>query len=102
MCPPRSLMRYIDAIEVFNSRTIFNFFNNKAFSFAEIHGIPMTVGSDSHFTSEMGGSFMLVQSEHDINSILAAILAGRSELIMRSQSRASRLGRGLRKLRSYF
>ncbi len=44
----------LDAIEVFNSRTINNAFNQKAAQFARLHGFHCLVGSDSHSLIELG------------------------------------------------
>lgn len=96
-----ALLSHIDAVEVFNSRTIFNTFNNKAFAFADKHGLPMTVGSDSHFTGEMGNAFMLIDSPRDVDSILDAIRLGRTELVMKRQGLPSGIRRGLFKIRTY-
>jgi predicted metal-dependent phosphoesterase TrpH len=96
------LLSHIDAVEVFNSRTIFNTFNNKAFAFADRHGLAMTVGSDSHFTGEMGRAFMLVDSANDPESILSAIRLGHTELVMNRQGLPSGIRRGLSKIRTYF
>lgn len=97
-----SCLKYIDAVEVFNARTIFNKFNKKAMSFAREHSLPMTSGSDGHFPEEMGKSYLLVHSPRDIQSILEAVRSGRTELVMNRQARASRLKRGLLKIRTYF
>jgi hypothetical protein len=44
----------LDALEVFNSRTINDAFNNKAAQFARQHGFHTLVGSDSHSLIELG------------------------------------------------
>jgi predicted metal-dependent phosphoesterase TrpH len=44
----------LDAMEVFNSRTINSAFNNKAARFALQHGIHSLVGSDAHSLIELG------------------------------------------------
>ena len=96
-----SCLKYIDAVEVFNSRTIFNFFNSKALAFADKHSLPMTVGSDSHFLEEMGKSYMLLESRKNMPAILDALRSGNAELVMKNQSRVSKLRRGLLKIRTY-
>lgn len=97
-----SLLRHIDAVEVFNARTIFSMFNTRALAFADKHSLPMTVGSDSHFTWEMGKAFMLVNSAQDAGSILDAVRMGRTELVMKRQGMSSGIRRGLFKIRTYF
>ncbi len=98
----KSCLDYIDAVEVFNSRTIFNMFNSKAFAFAEKHNLPMTAGSDSHFTEEMGNACMLVDSPRETQAILRAIRSGRTELVVRKQGLPPGIRRGLLKIRTYF
>ena len=44
----------LDALEVFNSRTINGAFNNKAAQFARQHGFQTLVGSDAHSLIELG------------------------------------------------
>jgi predicted metal-dependent phosphoesterase TrpH len=97
-----TMLGYIDAIEVFNARTIFGRFNEKALSFAEAHGVPMVVGSDSHFPEEMGSAYMLVRSERDAHAILRAVRSGRAEPFVRRQGMKPRIRRGLLKIRTYF
>ncbi len=48
----------IDAIEVFNSRCIFNDDNAKALAFAKEHGKLMTCGSDAHTKREYGQAIL--------------------------------------------
>jgi predicted metal-dependent phosphoesterase TrpH len=93
---------FIDAVEVFNSRTIFGVFNSKALSFAQDHGLPMTVGSDTHFPEEMGHSYMLIDAARDVPSILKAISYGRTKLVMKGQPMPQRIRRGMLKIRTYF
>lgn len=97
-----SMLQYIDAMEVFNARTIFGRFNDKARSFASAHGIPMVAGSDSHFPEEMGSTYMLVDSEKDTRAILDAVHSGRADAFIRRQGMKPRIKRGLMKARTYF
>ena len=46
--------KYFDGIEVFNSREIFNIFNNKALQTKNELGVAAVGGSDSHFSFEVG------------------------------------------------
>jgi predicted metal-dependent phosphoesterase TrpH len=55
---PPSIIKKIDAIEVFNSRTIFSSDDEKAQLFALKHKLPMVVGSDSHTFLEIGRSYV--------------------------------------------
>ena len=100
--PKESVLRYIDAVEVFNARTIFNRFNNKAMAFAESNDLPKTVGSDSHFPEEMGKTAMLIDSEKTIESVLNAIRLKKTELVVKKQNLSSGIKRGILKIRTYF
>lgn len=51
----------IDILEVFNSRNIFNSANKEAFEYAKAKKIPMGVGSDAHFLSNVGESHLLME-----------------------------------------
>jgi len=95
-------LKHIDAIEVFNARTIFRRFNERALSFAREHGLPGVVGSDSHFPEEMGGVYMLVSAPRETRAILDAIGSGRAELFTSSQAVKPHIKRGLMKIRTYF
>lgn len=95
-------LEYIDAIEVFNARTIFGWLNNRAKEFAETRGLPTVAGSDSHFLDEMGTSYMLIKSPKNIQAILDVARSGKPELITRKQGKASSIRRGFKKIRTYF
>lgn len=71
-----SILKRIDAIEVFNSRTIFSNHNKLAESYAKLNNIPGVAGSDSHFEEELGSSYFMINSKDKINSILKNIKEG--------------------------
>ncbi len=48
-----------DAVEVLNSRAVFNRFNKKALEFARKNRIAMTGGSDAHCTFEVGNGYTI-------------------------------------------
>jgi predicted metal-dependent phosphoesterase TrpH len=96
-----SILNHVDAIEAFNSRTIWTRFNSRAREYAERAKKPMVAGSDSHFPEEIDKTYMLVSSRKDPADILKSILAGRVELVTKAQGRYSKLMRGFRKLRTY-
>jgi predicted metal-dependent phosphoesterase TrpH len=48
------IIEYIDYIEGFNGRCLFNSFNQRARTFAAKHNIPIIKGSDAHFAFEIG------------------------------------------------
>jgi predicted metal-dependent phosphoesterase TrpH len=98
----KKLLGHIDAVEVFNSRTIFSRFNQKARQFADQEGLPSVVGSDSHFPGEMGKAFMLINSKKSPQEIFNAIRQGRLRLVVNKQGMTPRIKRGLLKIRTYF
>ena len=51
----------VDAIEVYNSRCTFPWFNRQARQFAEKHNLAGTVGSDAHAAFELGRSLMMLK-----------------------------------------
>jgi hypothetical protein len=67
----------VDAIEVFNSRCLTLEANRQAQAFAEIHGLPGTVGSDAHTAFEVGRAIMDLPEFHDAASLKAALAAAR-------------------------
>lgn len=72
-----SCLSEIDAIEVFNARTMFRSDNDRAFRFAKERHKPMIYGSDAHTLSEYGGVTMdgvTVVSASDFLASLATSL----------------------------
>lgn len=74
------ILKYVDAVEGFNARTMFNSFNRKAVKFSKEEGLPLIAGSDAHFSEEIGKAITLVNSEKDKESVLQAIRSGRTEI----------------------
>jgi len=96
-----NVLKQIDVIEGFNSRTIWTAFNNRAREYAEKAKKPIIAASDSHFTNEINKSYTLVSSKKNPDAILNAITSGNTEYVMKAQSRFSKFMRGFRKIRSY-
>jgi len=67
------IVPYIDAIEIFNSRCMFNRFNKLAQEFARQHYLLGTVGSDSHHTSEIGTATLTLPDFYDAISLKDAL-----------------------------
>lgn len=65
------LIAAIDGIETINSRCLLKRFNHQAAMFAEEHSLPMTGGSDAHFTHEIGRAWTAAQG-----SLLKSIRQG--------------------------
>jgi len=58
----KEMLKKIDAIEVFNSRTFLPWYNGIAEDFAKEKHFPFTAGSDSHFSIELGNAFLEVDA----------------------------------------
>jgi predicted metal-dependent phosphoesterase TrpH len=68
----------IDAVEVFNSRCLFNNANRKAAIEAERLGIPGVAGSDSHIPEMVGQAYTEIDaSENTLRAVLKAIRDGK-------------------------
>jgi predicted metal-dependent phosphoesterase TrpH len=74
------IVRYIDAVEVFNARTLLDRFNKNALKFAEEHKLPKVAGSDAHFGAEIGSAYTLVYSEGRKDKILDAVKEGKTKI----------------------
>jgi len=61
------------AIEVMNSRCIFQKHNRKALKFADKMNVGKTGGSDAHFRFEIGNSYTIFENVSDENDIIEAI-----------------------------
>jgi predicted metal-dependent phosphoesterase TrpH len=53
---------YVDAIEGYNSRSIFQAYNRRAVAFAERHNLPLVAGSDAHHANEIGLAGVITDS----------------------------------------
>ena len=68
----------IDAVEVFNSRCLFNGANRKAAIEAKRLGIPGVAGSDSHIPEMVGQAYTEIEaSENTLEAVLRAIREGK-------------------------
>lgn len=67
----------INAIEVFNSRTLLSAHNKLAESYAKTNNIPGVAGSDSHFSEELGSSYFMIESKKTTSSIFKTITEGK-------------------------
>jgi hypothetical protein len=77
-------VRFIDCIEGFNSRCVFQKYNDKAVEFAIKHRLGTTAGSDAHFSNEIGNAGIVAETE-DIRETLMkndiTIFGKRSSLV---------------------
>jgi predicted metal-dependent phosphoesterase TrpH len=70
-------VRLIDCIEVFNSRCLFQKYNEEAMRFAAQHALKTIAGSDAHFEYEIGKAGIELDSKDDDGDLKKAILDGR-------------------------
>lgn len=92
----------VDAIEVFNARSVRMAINQKAKEFAQRHNLSGTVGSDAHTTFELGRAILLLPVFSDVDSLRYAIQRG-SFVVQRSPvwvHLASRYATWYKKLKS--
>jgi predicted metal-dependent phosphoesterase TrpH len=61
--PSDEFSRLIDCIEGFNSRCIFQKYNEKAVEYASKHDLPLVAGSDAHFENEIGNAGIITEYE---------------------------------------
>jgi predicted metal-dependent phosphoesterase TrpH len=54
---------FVDAIEGYNARSIFQTFNRQAVAFAEKHNLPIVAGSDAHHANEIGLAGIITDSK---------------------------------------
>lgn len=77
-----TLAERVDAVEVVNSRCLFERFNRRAAAFADEHGLAVTGGSDTHFPMEIGRAVTEVEGDEPV---LEAIRAGRTRAVGRGR-----------------
>jgi len=77
-------VKFIDCVEGFNSRCVFQKYNKKAVEFGIKHGLTITAGSDAHFANEIGNAEIITETE-DIREALmkneVKIFGKRSSLV---------------------
>jgi len=66
----------IDILEVFNGRNLSSSDNLRAEQYATEHNIPMGVGTDSHITWELGGSYVEINDFSSPGELLMALRNG--------------------------
>jgi predicted metal-dependent phosphoesterase TrpH len=74
--PDEGDIKFIDHLEVFNSRCILHRYNEKAAKFASDHDLKNIAGSDCHFMNELGKAGIITRSD----DILEAVLKGDLEI----------------------
>lgn len=69
----REILPYVDAIEVFNARSLTQAANDRALALAREAGLPGTAGSDSHAYLEVGRTRLRLPHFHDAAGLRAAL-----------------------------
>ncbi|MBU0952822.1 MAG: PHP domain-containing protein [Nanoarchaeota archaeon] len=87
-----SVLPYLDAIEGFNAKTIFNGMDSKAQEAAKKHHLPTISSSDAHLISEIGTCATIVDASAKTEAaVLKAICAGKITEIRQRISFSQRL-----------
>lgn len=63
-------VKYIDNIEIFNSRCVKDKYNINASKFAKKHKLGVTGGSDAHFANEIGHAGIIVETDDVYEALL--------------------------------
>lgn len=59
--PDQKLSRYVDSVEVFNSRCVRSDYNNLAIEYAKKNHLNTIAGSDAHFKNEVGNAGVIIE-----------------------------------------
>ena len=68
--PVKEDAKYIDNIEIFNSRCVREKYNHNASEFAKKYKLGATGGSDAHFANEIGHAGIIIETEDVYEAIL--------------------------------
>lgn len=60
----------VDAVEGCNSRCLLSRDNDRARTFARVHGLPTTGGSDAHFPMEIGRAYTVIDGDRPLLDVL--------------------------------
>jgi predicted metal-dependent phosphoesterase TrpH len=70
----------VDAVEIYNSRFIMGYFNEKARKQTVDRNLPMVAGSDAHMAEMVGYGITKIDSEPSVDKVLQAIQAGDTQI----------------------
>ncbi|MBI4044103.1 MAG: PHP domain-containing protein [Candidatus Diapherotrites archaeon] len=87
----------IDLLEAFNSRTVLDSHNKKAFEFAQKNKLPMTANSDSHSPNEIGMAYSQVEA-NTLEEARRELIKGHAKLVTRKSPIAVHLTTQLAKM----
>jgi predicted metal-dependent phosphoesterase TrpH len=76
--PTKEMLRGIDLVEVFNSRCVFQRFNDDALRFARENTLGFSAGSDAHTLDEVGNAGVTVRSLEDLRNGKIEVFGGSS------------------------
>lgn len=82
--PAEEDVKILDCIEGFNSRCVFQKYNEKAVEFGIKHNLSITGGSDAHFSNEIGNARIITETEDIREAIMkndVKVFGKRSSLI---------------------
>ncbi len=68
-----AIVPLIDAVEVFNARCMHPGYNEQAQTFARLHDLPGTAGSDAHALFELGQARLVIPPFRDADELRAVI-----------------------------
>ncbi len=88
--------KFIDCIEGFNSRCIFQKYNKKAVEFAMRHNLTITAGSDAHFTNEIGNAGIITTTERE--DVREALIKNEVQIFGKRSSLVNHVGTKVLKL----
>lgn len=97
--PTEEDTKFIDCIEGFNSRCIYQKYNKKAVEFATKHNLTIIAGSDAHFLNEIGNAGITTDTENIKKAIVKSdikIFGKRSSLVYHLGTKALKLWRKTR------
>lgn len=78
------IIEHVDAIEVFNSRCIWNSDNQKAADYARAHQVMGTVGSDAHTPIELGRATLILKPFTDAASFTESLKTAQQDVKLSS------------------
>ena len=86
----------VDAVEGFNSRCVFQRYNDKAVEFAARYNLPVVGGSDAHYANEIGLGGIITHS-HDIRKAIMqsdlSLFGKRSSVLNHARTKIRKLWR---------
>lgn len=85
--PKKEDTKFLDGVEIFNSRCILEKYNYKAHEFAMENGLKYTAGSDAHFAGEIGKAGIITDFEiDDVDDLRKSVLRDKSIIFCRKSN----------------